>query len=508
MSRQFSPKTATASEPEASLDAEARSGNRRERMGNAATQERLGLGSGLGQPSKGKLPYKAKLESAFGQDLSDIPVCIGAAGELDGLQARAAYRGGELLLPPDATLEEVAHEVAHALQAKKHGEGSAGVSKGEEPAEKEAEEVAKRVAGGQKAGVHARPQNRVHRLAEDTPYSKVTDVPKQKMSKKDGFSIDSSATTTVAVGTGVTYTAKPTQDSIIATGSSYRYEWNVLRPGQSEPLATSTGRVLSHSWGEPGRYTVRLRVFLDGKDGTSTRITRLVFHQKVNADGRTAIHKGIEEKAAKTEVEEGVDEWSFENWVEYGSLIVTGQEEKKYDYIHSFKKQWVAAYRDVILKAAKAYSLPPLLVGGLVYAEVGGDPLFFDDAKNVIADADKISFGNVSIQTRRAAEAMGYEPEKLSAAQEEMILDSVKEPKQNIFIASRHIADLRDIDFPGKGADEWTADEIRVTATRYNRGPDLTRAEIEEDLDHGNDLISHAVTVLDALGLLSDFAVA
>jgi soluble lytic murein transglycosylase-like protein len=126
--------------------------------------------------------------------------------------------------------------------------------------------------------------------------------------------------------------------------------------------------------------------------------------------------------------------------------------------IFSFKNQWVHGNRSAINAAAKRFDLPPGLVAGVAYNEVGGDPQSIDSLAYALrgdSTRDRTSFGDLSVQVRRAAEALGYDPSNdLSPSQRRMLIESLKDPTQNIFIAAKHLADLRDKDFKGvRGAD-------------------------------------------------------
>lgn len=144
-------------------------------------------------------------------------------------------------------------------------------------------------------------------------------------------------------------------------------------------------------------------------------------------------------------------------------------------YIHEFKSQWVHGYREVIRAAARRFNIPDLLVAGVAYSEVGGDPLWIDNIAYTVRSVDHLgdpviepmtvtkkpeltSFGNVSTQVRRAAEALGYGSDKLSNEQRGLIVSSLENPRENLFIAAKHLADLRDIDFRGKDAVSMTRD--------------------------------------------------
>jgi hypothetical protein len=174
-------------------------------------------------------------------------------------------------------------------------------------------------------------------------------------------------------------------------------------------------------------------------------------------------------------------------------------------YIHEFKRQWIRGYRDVIKAAADEYDVPELLVAGVAYTEVGGDPRWADglqlavrrfdqtvDPWNVAGEPQLTSFLDVSIQIRRAAETLALEPEKITTQQEDLIAAVLSEPRINIFVAAKHLAELRDVDFRGKGADTMSMDEIMVTATRYNRGPEPSIESIRRNMSYGKSILKRA----------------
>ena len=86
------------------------------------------LDAALAEPAQA-LPYASTLEQRFAQPLDWVRVRRGPlAGEaLDALGARAATRGANVFLREGpAPLEVVAHEVTHALQARRGGAGGTG----------------------------------------------------------------------------------------------------------------------------------------------------------------------------------------------------------------------------------------------------------------------------------------------------------------------------------------------------------------------------------------------
>ena len=136
--------------------------------------------------------------------------------------------------------------------------------------------------------------------------------------------------------------------------------------------------------------------------------------------------------------------------------------------------------------------MPPQLVAGIVHIEVGGDPLINDDVGYTLRsgalkeDRDRTSFYNVSIQVRRAIQSLDYDiSNDVSDTQRRYIINSLKQPQTNIFIAAKHISDLRDIYFKGVPAKRLSREQIKIIATRYNRGPDISFNELIKDMSNG-----------------------
>ncbi|AFZ26635.1 hypothetical protein Cylst_4557 [Cylindrospermum stagnale PCC 7417] len=335
-------------------------------------------------------------------------------------------------------------------------------------------------------------------------------VPQQSASKDGTFAIRSTAGSTVKVGTQITYSIVPTNPTPIASGSSYHYQWSIendhntyatyvkTNPGLRQTLESP---IDAQKWSLraafPGTHRIKGKVLFNDRP-----VSNLVFQQTVTDDGRSLLHKNLMQAANQANVDKDVKEWTTLDLIKW-KFPKLGEP----NYIHDFKKQWVRGYRQVIKSAATQFNLPEVLVGGVAYNEVGGDPLWIDDIAHAIRTFDHsadpllepltinkkpelTSFGNLSTQVRRAAETLGYEPEKLSNEQERMIIDSLKDPKQGIFIAVGHLAELRDIDFPGKGAAQMTLDDIKVTATRYNRGSHLSIEQIKRNLIYGEAIIN------------------
>lgn len=103
------------------------------------------------------LPFRPQLEAAFGADLSKLSVATGQAAALAPLEAHAACADDRLVFARSSpSLDEVAHEVAHALQADGGG-GKKAVSTPDQAGEREASRAAKSVVAGRPVGALCAP---------------------------------------------------------------------------------------------------------------------------------------------------------------------------------------------------------------------------------------------------------------------------------------------------------------------------------------------------------------
>ncbi len=230
----------------------------------------------------------------------------------------------------------------------------------------------------------------------------------------------------------------------------------------------------------------------------------------VESDGMTGVYREIKELASQWDIDYNSVKWKNTDAIYWKGL---GGDQ----FIHGKKLEFISQYRDVIKDAAERYDLPEELVAGVVYCEYGGDPMFIDDVAysvrafdwcgpewvddnlTITRNPDLTSFGNVSIQVRRAWESLGYRRSEVSDSIKQDIINSLKNPVENIYISAKHISDLRDIQYPDMSAEEFTDEEILVVATRYNRGPDLSLEAIKQDTSYGARIISNQEAIKEAL---------
>lgn len=202
------------------------------------------------------------------------------------------------------------------------------------------------------------------------------------------------------------------------------------------------------------------------------------------------IHNKLIQLSGKYPPRSGTKEWSasdIANWQIDKLMLGNGNEE-----VFKFKRQWVRGYRDSIKKAADIFDLPPELVAGVAFIEVGGDPLEIDKIAysfRMDNSKDKTSFGNVSIQLRRAAESLNYGTGyQLTESQRRMILSSIENSQFSIFLAAKHLSDLRDLDFKGTKASDMNKNQIETIAARYNFGTEVPLDKMQSKLGYGRNV--------------------
>ena len=231
-------------------------------------------------------------------------------------------------------------------------------------------------------------------------------------------------------------------------------------------------------------HRITATVSLDGG-----KISDLEFHQHVTPSGRSESFSEIT-KLAEKQGKADVEAFGFGD-------VLTWKMCK--NYLHQFKSHFVHTLRATIKAAAAQFDLPEVLVAGVAYNEVGGkDPIKSSvyQMRKVLPFTEsplKTSLGPLAIQVRRAAEALGHDPSRMSSDVEAAIIESLNEPRTAIFIAAKHLSDLRDIDFRNKGARDLSWDDILVIGARYNQGPDKPLSEIKKDLSYGKTIRRRAV---------------
>lgn len=206
--------------------------------------------------------------------------------------------------------------------------------------------------------------------------------------------------------------------------------------------------------------------------------------------------------------------WNTADFIRWNSTIditrggapVEGESEK------DFKLRWIRDNREVINSAAAQYGIPANVLAGIAYKEVGGKPLGLDDTTDwmrqhlpswlrdgtpVEGDPDRTSYGPMAVQVRRAAEVLGYDPESLSERQRDEIVGSLKDPKENVFIAAQYLSNLKQSsDFALTDPGQMTEEQGQELAARYNGGPHWNSDDAQ---GYARDYAAHRAEAAEAL---------
>lgn len=176
-------------------------------------------------------------------------------------------------------------------------------------------------------------------------------------------------------------------------------------------------------------------------------------------------------------------------------------------YIQRFKDAWVQHNRMFIKTAAARYGIPPELLAGVCWIEVGGDPNFIDRVAFEVRSFDwsgppwvdrnltltknpvKTSFGAVSIQLKTAAQTLGFDPSEMSSEQLRGLANCLQKDIFNIDIVARHLRQLVEHDGLQKDSTSLSMDQIRIVGARYNRGTGLTLDEIKKNTSYGDFIV-------------------
>jgi hypothetical protein len=173
--------------------------------------------------------------------------------------------------------------------------------------------------------------------------------------------------------------------------------------------------------------------------------------------------------------------------------------------LSKYKDAWTRAHRKEIVDTAGFNEIPVILLAGVCWIEVGGDPDIIDRLAYSIRSFDHMadpwlepltitkvpeqtSLGDVSIQLRRAAETLGASWSSLSDEDKNKIVQCLLNEPCNVSVVGQHLKQLRQIDFPNGTGTE--SEIIRITGSRYNRGPSLSLDQIRLNTSYGDFILS------------------
>ncbi|RHW18316.1 hypothetical protein D1610_07570 [Sphingomonas gilva] len=211
-------------------------------------------------------------------------------------------------------------------------------------------------------------------------------------------------------------------------------------------------------------------------------------------------------RPAQTEESTDFDDWTFVDLAIW--KLVPQRLGGGIPYIQRYKDAWVRHHKLRITASATAQRLPPPLLAGVCWIEVGGDPTFIDtiayairafdwsgpawtDRMTITRRPERTSFGAVSMQLRTAAQTLGMNPATTTSDQYNRLAALLAQDERNIAIVARHLRDLAERDGFDDDLPDLSQDQIRVIGARYNRGAGLSLAQIEQNTSYGDFIVRH-----------------
>ena len=187
--------------------------------------------------------------------------------------------------------------------------------------------------------------------------------------------------------------------------------------------------------------------------------------------------------------------WNYLRWKYLPAKMGGGRQ-----YLLAYKDSWILFNKSRIHAAAKSAKIPTLLLAGVAWIEVGGDPDFIDSLVFPVRSFDwsgpgyidnhftvtrhphKTSFGSVSIQLRRAAKTMGINLDDIDYKQQAKLCRCLQTDWFNLNVVAKHLHELIKYDFPDADSENLTDVQIAIAGSRYNRGTERTLEDLFESL--------------------------
>jgi len=169
-------------------------------------------------------------------------------------------------------------------------------------------------------------------------------------------------------------------------------------------------------------------------------------------------------------------------------------------YLFKYKDGWVIHNSQRIKDAASKNSIPPLLLAGVAWAEVGGAPDLVDDAAfaarsfdysgpdwidrnlTITSPPGKTSVGAVSIQLRVAARELGLNFNSMTYEKQVLLKECLESDKFNIDVVAIHLHGLILYDYPKADTSNLSDEQLIVAGSRYNRGTGRKLKEIVDSI--------------------------
>lgn len=149
-------------------------------------------------------------------------------------------------------------------------------------------------------------------------------------------------------------------------------------------------------------------------------------------------------------------------------------------YSNAYKDAYVQYNRTKIINHADAKGIPPDLLGGIAWIEVGGKPesykIYTFETRRMMSPFHvskhplKTSFGSVAMQLGVAINTLGLDPETLTVRDQLELSNCLLEDDFNLNLVATHLQNLILFDYPDCATMYLTDEQYLMAGVRYNRG--------------------------------------
>ncbi|WP_193319053.1 LamG-like jellyroll fold domain-containing protein [Nonomuraea phyllanthi] len=221
-------------------------------------------------------------------------------------------------------------------------------------------------------------------------------------------------------------------------------------------------------------------------------------------------HKALMNAAKKYQKYlKGAPEWGFSDWAAW-------QVDEDWGKLNKFKRDWVSHFKDVIKGAAAFFNIPAVVLGGIALIETGKKWESLEKlaervraiAPNTLIAGGKwldTTLGALNISIRAAAKMFGYNPDALNAAEARLLLKSLADPIQSIFMAAKYVSDHRDTYVRANPGPVGPSTESRWVKTWGNIAQSYNPGYSSGGKGYGEWVMSNRVEVAQLLGCKTIF---
>ncbi|AFK62754.1 hypothetical protein TKWG_13140 [Advenella kashmirensis WT001] len=170
-------------------------------------------------------------------------------------------------------------------------------------------------------------------------------------------------------------------------------------------------------------------------------------------------------------------------------------------YLHEYKDAWIVYNKNRIRAIAGNYGIPPILLAGIAWEELGGKavswkrpvyiarrfdwsgPAWMDENLTITGKPpEQTSFGPISIQLRVVIKELGLNANTLSTAEAHQLITCLETDVYNLQLVAKHLQSLIRYDYPSSNSANLTDEQYIVVGSRYNRGIERKLSDITDSI--------------------------